>query len=60
MEKLRGLRVVCFYGAEETDTLCRDMDPTLAECVLLPGAHHFGGQYGEIANRILSELKTAR
>jgi type IV secretory pathway VirJ component len=56
VEKLRGLRVLCFYGADEQDTLCAGMDPTLAECVRLPGAHHFGGDYAEIADRILAEL----
>jgi len=56
LEKLRGLRILCFYGADETDTLCAGMDPHLAECVRLPGGHHFGGSYREIADRILSEL----
>ena len=56
LEKLRGLRILCLYGADETDTLCAGMDPRLAKCVRLPGGHHFGGSYREIADRILSEL----
>jgi type IV secretory pathway VirJ component len=56
VEKLRGRRILAFYGAEEHDTLCAGMDSALAECVLLPGAHHFGGNYAEIADRILAEL----
>jgi type IV secretory pathway VirJ component len=60
LEKLRGMRILCFYGADEADSLCHGMDPSLAECVLMPGGHHFGGQYRQIADRILSELKVIR
>ena len=54
--KLRGMRILGFYGAEETDSLCRGADPGLLECVELAGGHHFAGAYTQIAERILAEL----
>jgi type IV secretory pathway VirJ component len=54
--KLRGLRILGFYGAEETDSLCKGADPGLLQCIQLSGGHHFGGAYARIAERILAEL----
>jgi type IV secretory pathway VirJ component len=54
--KLRGPRILGFYGAEETDSLCKGADPGLLECIQLSGGHHFGGAYVRIAERILAEL----
>ncbi|MEO7438403.1 MAG: AcvB/VirJ family lysyl-phosphatidylglycerol hydrolase, partial [Candidatus Binatia bacterium] len=51
--KLRGLRVLCVQGADEDDSLCPLLDATLAQRFVLPGGHHFGGDYGVIATRIL-------
>jgi len=52
--KLRGLRVLCVQGADEDDSLCPTLDATLAQRFVLPGGHHFGGDYGVIATRILA------
>ena len=54
---LRGLRVLCVYGMDETDTACRDLPPGLASVVALPGGHHFGGDYREAARRILDAAR---
>jgi len=54
--KLRGLRILGFYGADETDSLCKGADPGLLECIELSGGHHFGGSYAQIAEKILAEL----
>jgi type IV secretory pathway VirJ component len=56
VRKLSGLRILGFYGAEETDSLCKDAAPAPLECVQLSGGHHFGGAYEQIAERILAEL----
>lgn len=58
VEKLRGKKILCFCGKEESDPLCEKMDSTLAKTVLLPGAHHFGGHYRIIAEEILNGLKS--
>jgi type IV secretory pathway VirJ component len=57
LEKLQGLRILCFYGTDEHDTLCSSMDPRLAECVELQGGHHFGGDFEVIGRRIAAELR---
>lgn len=56
LQKLRGLRLLGFYGTEETDSLCKSADPAPLQCVPLAGGHHFGGSYAQIAERILDEL----
>lgn len=47
--------LLCFFGEDETDTLCRDL-VTPVVVSQLPGGHHFGGRYAEIAARILAAV----
>ena len=54
--KLRGTRLLCVYGKDESESLCRDLDPALAARDERPGDHHFGGDYEGIARRILDEI----
>lgn len=54
IEKLRGREVLCFYGKDEKESACRALPAGVATVVELPGGHHFGGSYAEIANRILA------
>jgi len=49
------MRLLCLYGEEETDSLCRDLDPSFAKIVAMKGAHHFGGNYDAIAEDILRQ-----
>jgi type IV secretory pathway VirJ component len=53
VEKLRGTRVLCFYGTDEADSLCPTLEPALATKIAMPGGHHFEGAYGPIADAIL-------
>ncbi len=55
IEKLAGSRILCFYGEEERDSLCPSLPASLATAVPLRGAHHFGGDYAAIADKILAE-----
>jgi len=57
MRGLRGLRVLCVRGTDETGSACRDLPPGLATVVSLPGGHHFGGAYRQVANRILESAQ---
>ena len=41
--------------ADEDDSLCPLLDAGLARRLVLPGGHHFGGDYPVIATRILAE-----
>lgn len=53
VEKLGNTKVLCFYGREEKDSLCPELDPTQVTLQPLEGRHHFGGNYTPIAARIL-------
>jgi len=53
VEKLRGTRLLCIYGADEADSLCPTLEPSMATKVAMPGGHHFEGAYGPIGDAIL-------
>ena len=55
--KLGDTRLLCFYGEKETDSLCRNLQGNNFKEVLLPGAHPFGGNYAQLAETILNEVK---
>ena len=55
LEKLRGTKVICFYGVKEKDSLCHALDPRDFTIIRTPGGHHFGGKYHDIAETILIE-----
>ena len=49
--------VLCLHGAKEKDSLCPELTAALGKSVELPGAHHFGGDYEELAALILKEAQ---
>jgi len=55
--KLKNTRLLCFYGEQETDSLCPHLQGNNFKKVALPGSHHFGGNYPAIAQNILDALK---
>ncbi|MBI5375391.1 MAG: virulence factor family protein [Candidatus Schekmanbacteria bacterium] len=57
LKKIKNIKILCFYGDEEKDSLCRDIDIAIAKPMRLEGGHHFGGNYQFIADSILNELK---
>lgn len=57
LKKLKGKNVLCISGSEETDSICHNLDEKLGKSIILPGAHHFNGEYDKIANSIIKELK---
>ena len=57
VEKLKGKKLLCFFGEEESDSLCRKLNASVAMVIPLRGGHHFGGNYQAIAERILKEAK---
>jgi len=52
VERLRGTRVLCFYGVNERDSLCRQLSPAVITPIAEPGAHHFTGNYDAVARMI--------
>jgi len=49
--------VQCVYGATETDTLCPSLVNTGIDVVRTSGDHHFDGNYGALASRIIASWK---
>jgi len=56
VQKLRGLRLICIYGEEEKQSLCRRLTPTSGQALALKGGHHFDGHYKDLATAILNAL----
>ena len=52
VEQLRGKRVLCFYGVNERDSLCRQISPGVVVRIPEPGSHHFAGNYDDLARTI--------
>ena len=52
-QKIRGVPFLCIYGADETDSLCPQLDRSKFKVVAMKGGHHFGGNYDELAGAIL-------
>ena len=48
--------IQCFYGADEDDSACRFLQGK-AEVIRTTGGHHFNGNYGALAQRILDGLR---
>jgi type IV secretory pathway VirJ component len=58
VERLRGWPILCVYGQQEADSLCPTLPQGAAILDERPGAHHFGGDYEAIAERILMAART--
>ena len=54
--KLSAASTLCIYGLEEKDSLCPELAPEHAQPMPLAGGHHFGGEYGALATRILEAM----
>ena len=49
--------VLCIYGADESDSLCPQLDSKKFIIVKLKGGHHFDGDYANLARQILERAK---
>jgi type IV secretory pathway VirJ component len=56
---LKGLPVVCIYGAADRHDACHGFPPGLIGQVRLPGDHHFNKAYAKVVAAILSAAATA-
>lgn len=59
VEKIAKAEIICFYGEEDRDNICREIDPKVVHVtvVSLPTGHRFGRDFEPIALAILSGLK---
>jgi type IV secretory pathway VirJ component len=56
LERLRGTPVLCVYGKDEKESLCRFADTSAVQVDKRRGQHHFDGDYDAIANEIMRAL----
>ncbi|NUM69045.1 virulence factor family protein, partial [candidate division KSB1 bacterium] len=57
IEKLHNMRMLCFCGDEEKDSLCQKLAPRLVKTVVRKGGHRLGGNYAPVAEEILREVQ---
>jgi type IV secretory pathway VirJ component len=57
IEKLKGMKIICFCGESEDNSLCRTLDNGLVETIVMKGGHHFDGDYHGIIDQVLARLK---
>jgi type IV secretory pathway VirJ component len=55
--QLGDTHLLCIYGEQEADSLCPHLQANNFKKIALTGAHHFGGNYAQIAEIILDETK---
>jgi type IV secretory pathway VirJ component len=60
LANLRAAPVLCIYGQGETDSICPSLPAGRVKSEGVGSGHHFGGEYGELANRILEFARTAK
>ncbi len=51
--RLKGIPILCICGDEENDSICKNLDPSVAHAVVVKGGHHFGGDYEALAQLII-------
>jgi type IV secretory pathway VirJ component len=56
LERLRGTPVLCVYGKDEKESLCRLADTSAVHVDKRAGRHHFDGAYDTVAAEILRYL----
>ncbi len=56
LEHWSGAPYLCLYGENDGDSACAQLTGKEGIAVKMPGGHHFGGGYADIAAQILSRL----
>ncbi len=56
IEGLKGTPMLCVYGSDEKDSLCKTLQPSVAAALEMKGGHHYGGDYKMIAETILKTI----
>jgi len=56
LERWSGSPYLCLYGQDDADSACKQLTGHDGSALVMPGGHHFGGGYAEIADQILNRL----
>jgi type IV secretory pathway VirJ component len=54
---MKGVRGVCVYGEDDTDSMCARPAAKSLQVVKLGGGHHFDGDYARLASLLLSHMR---
>jgi type IV secretory pathway VirJ component len=60
LQRLRGLRVICIYGAEDRTSGCPGSDPQLVQSYVRPGGHRLTGGFDAVADLLAAGLSPPR
>ena len=58
IEKLKDIKILCFYGQDDQDNLCPQLPPDLVTAISLKGGHRIGGNFDPIVQQILGIMET--
>jgi type IV secretory pathway VirJ component len=53
LERIRGMRLLCIYGEDESGSLCPALDPSLARTARIAGGHVLGAAPGAAAGALI-------
>jgi type IV secretory pathway VirJ component len=53
VQKIKKTPIICIYGEEEEESLCREKSLNLKRSVPMKGGHHFGGDYAALVPWII-------
>jgi type IV secretory pathway VirJ component len=53
LERIRGIRMLCVYGEDESDSLCPSLDPSIARIGRIAGGHVLGAAPGVAAGSLI-------
>ena len=57
IQSLKNIPLLCLYGDDETDSICKDINMPNAHVVAMSGGHHFDGNYQGLADEVLKYMK---
>jgi len=58
LAQLKGMRMLCVYGADEKESGCREAPPGLiTRKVELPGGHHYDNDYKLVGDIVVEEMR---
>jgi type IV secretory pathway VirJ component len=60
LANLKETPVLCIYGEGEKDSICPGLSAPKVTSELVGTGHHFGGEYSQLADKILAFAKSAK
>lgn len=59
LAKLRGMNLLCIYGADEKESGCRDAPPGLVREEVRNGGHHFDDNFKALGDSVIAAIPDA-